>query len=188
MPIVWLLCRTEVSRSGNVRLCGFFDVLLKKAKIIWKYIKVFKVTDDNIKPSEDDGFDDYERVMEKMSGDVNSLTMDVAEKSLSVLWKRGNVISDNISNADTPNYKEKGVAFEDTLSNAISDGNLTESELSSAQPQIVTLAGNEDVNGNSVDIDSQMVELARNQLQYNYLSKAITTQFSLLSEAESSGK
>lgn len=123
-----------------------------------------------------------------MSGDVNTLTMDVADKSLNTLWKRANVISNNIANADTPGYKERGVNFENALAGAISDGNLTEGEVQAVQPQVVSIGGGEDQNGNNVDMDSQMVELARNQLQYNYLSRAVSSQLSLLSKAASSSK
>ena len=37
------------------------------------------------------------------------------EKSLGYLWTKQSAIADNITNAETPGYKEKVVTFEDSL-------------------------------------------------------------------------
>ena len=37
------------------------------------------------------------------------------DKSLGYLWTKQSAIADNITNAETPGYKEKVVTFEDSL-------------------------------------------------------------------------
>jgi flagellar basal-body rod protein FlgB len=119
---------------------------------------------------------------------INLLTLDLGNKSLDALWTRANVISDNISNADTPGYKEKDVSFESTLNDALKGNNLTDTKLDNINSQIVTVNGAVDVNGNSVDMESQMIDLTRNQLQYYYMKKAVSDQLGMLRSAATEGK
>jgi flagellar basal-body rod protein FlgB len=119
---------------------------------------------------------------------INSLTLTMGSKSLDALWTRANVISDNIANADTPGYKEKGVTFESTLTEAMKNNTLTEDKLNNMQPEIVTIDSNADANGNSVDMESQMIDLTKNQLQYSYTRKAISDQLKMLRSAATEGK
>lgn len=123
-----------------------------------------------------------------MQSSVNLLPMDLANKSMNVLWQRANLISENISNADTPGYKEQTVSFEDSLAQALSGNTMNEETLSSVNPQVLSVLGSANSNGNSVDLETQMVELARNQLQYNYMEKAISSQLTMLQSAASEGK
>lgn len=119
-----------------------------------------------------------------MSGSVNMLSMDVGTKAIDALWQRGSIISDNIANADTPGYRQKSVSFEDQLSQAIADGHLDTSELSNVSPKVQVDSGvisSSDANG--VDMENQMVEMMRNQLQYNYLTRGISDQLSMLKTA-----
>lgn len=123
-----------------------------------------------------------------MQSSVNLLPMELANKSMDVLWQRANLISENISNADTPGYKEQTVSFEDSLAQALSGNTMNEETLSSVNPQVSSVLGSANSNGNSVDLETQMVELARNQLQYNYMEKAISNQLTMLQSAASEGK
>lgn len=116
------------------------------------------------------------------------LSMDVGAKAIDALWQRSNVISDNIANADTPGYQQKSVSFEDQLSQAISDGSLDAGELSGISPQIQVESGNiSSSDSNGVDMETQMVELMRNQLQYSYLTRGVSDQLSMLKTAASGG-
>ena len=45
----------------------------------------------------------------------SSNSMLLMEKSMNYLWTKQAAISDNIANAETPNYKAKLVTFEDSL-------------------------------------------------------------------------
>ena len=46
------------------------------------------------------------------------------ERALDVVWKRHEVISHNISNADTPGYKKKKAVFEEELASALAGHGL----------------------------------------------------------------
>lgn len=123
-----------------------------------------------------------------MSDVINMLSMDVGSKAIDALWQRSNVISDNIANVDTPGYQQKSVSFEDQLSQALTDNQLNANELSGISPQVQVDSGivsGSDSNG--VDMETQMVELMRNQLQYSYLTRGISDQLSMLKTAASNG-
>lgn len=123
-----------------------------------------------------------------MAGSIGMLSMDVGTKAISALWQRSNAISDNIANADTPGYQQKSVSFENQLSQALSDDHLDTNELSSVSPQLQVESGtNSSADSNGVDMETQMVELMRNQLQYSYLTRGVSNQLSLLKTAASNG-
>jgi flagellar basal-body rod protein FlgB len=123
-----------------------------------------------------------------MSGSINMLTVDIGNKSLDALWKRANVISDNISNSDTPGYQVKTVSFENQLKSALADNSISANELSSINPTVNVSDAVLSSDGNGVDIEQQMVELTRNQLQYSYLERALTDNLGLLRSAASEGR
>jgi flagellar basal-body rod protein FlgB len=123
-----------------------------------------------------------------MTNAIGSLASDIGVKALDAMWMRANVISNNIANADTDNYKAKSVNFEDQLSAALSNGSITESELDNINPQIVEDPGTYGANGNGVDIESQMIELTRNQLQYSYLERGVSDNLGLLMTVANEGR
>jgi flagellar basal-body rod protein FlgB len=123
-----------------------------------------------------------------MSGSIDQLSTDIGVKSLDAMWKRSNVIANNIANSDTPGYKEQTVSFEDQLSGALADNNISESELANINPRVVTQSGSSSSDGSGVDMEQQMVELMRNQLQYSYLERGVSDSLSLLQTAASDGK
>ena len=103
----------------------------------------------------------------------------VLEKSLNAAWARNDVISQNLANVDTPEYKRKDIAFEEFLSDSMGkvglEGNLTDkrhipinnsSDVDKIEPALVE--DNSDssmrIDGNNVDIDSEMANLAKNQI------------------------
>ncbi len=122
---------------------------------------------------------------------LNSNSLVIAEKSLDALWLRQQVISNNIANVDTPEYKCKNVAFEDILNSVLTKsttGNELQQKLASIEPEITsnnTSAIRED--GNNVDIDEQNIELTRVQLQYQCMSRLISDELSRISYAIKGG-
>ena len=118
--------------------------------------------------------------------------INVLDKAADASWLRNEVISNNIANATTPNFKRKDVEFEEYL----------REELAGAQSSTLTATvadvemGHLDarsytdmtelsyrLDGNNVDIDTENVELASNQIKYNTLLDSITHQFSLIKTA-----
>ena len=54
---------------------------------------------------------------------ITSLTSQVLGKAMDGTAMRHKAISSNLANVDTPGYKHKGVSFEDSLKQAITDNN-----------------------------------------------------------------
>ncbi|MEH7382517.1 flagellar basal body rod protein FlgB [Bacillus sp. JJ1533] len=124
--------------------------------------------------------------MKLFSNTINSL-----EKALDYSSLRQKVISNNIANVDTPNYKAQNVSFKNLLSNEMNNqlkANRTNEkhfEFNSSNrtngPVITTkndTAYNH--NGNNVDIDKEMALLAENQIYYNAVTERISGKFNTL--------
>lgn len=121
---------------------------------------------------------------------ISSNSMLLMEKSMNFLWTKQAAISDNIANAETPNYKAKLVTFEESLrakleqsmrSNAprrnVRDV-LDESEFSVIEPAESTR-----MDDNGVNVTEQMVELVRNAYQLQYVMNSISTDLAMLRSA-----
>lgn len=86
------------------------------------------------------------------------------------------VIANNISNLNTPNFQAQKVTFESSLANALSQGgNATEATSSEG-----LLSG---VNGNNVSLPAETTLLMENNLENRTLDNALSGQFTLVSDA-----
>jgi flagellar basal-body rod protein FlgB len=125
-----------------------------------------------------------------------SNTFRVLEKSLDYSSAKQKVISQNIANVDTPNYKAKDVvknSFQDTLQASIeayrTDSRHINFSTERSDSTIVTQQnGSYNNNGNSVDVDKEMTDLATNQIYYNALSDRLSGKFSSLQNVIRGGK
>jgi flagellar basal-body rod protein FlgB len=123
-----------------------------------------------------------------MAGSIGTIVTDIGTKSLDALWMRANAISNNISNSDTPGYKAKSVEFEQQLSEALGNNSITDSQLADINPVEVEDQGTYGANQNGVDMEQQLVELTRNQLQYSYLERGVSDNLNLILTAAKGGK
>ncbi len=105
----------------------------------------------------------------------------------------------NIANVDTPNFKAQRVSFQSVLENQLSSGSLAThrtdprhisfSKSSVSGIKLETLHTTQrQPNGNNVDIDLEMAELAKNQLWYNAMTERISGKFSTLRSVINEGK
>ncbi len=124
------------------------------------------------------------------------------EKSLNAAWTRNGTIAQNLANVDTPNYKRKDVAFEQLLTESLNktklEGNVTDkrhiainnNNIDKIQP--ATTQENSDtsmrIDGNNVDIDSEMANLAKNSIKYNTLIQLINNGYSKIKSVISEGR
>lgn len=115
--------------------------------------------------------------------------VNVLDKAADAAWMRNDIIANNIANADTPNYKRQDVAFEGTLSRALSkmryksmDEKVDQLVTGELTPTTYTDHGDYSyrIDGNNVDIDTENVELARNQIKYNALVASFNHEFANL--------
>jgi flagellar basal-body rod protein FlgB len=113
--------------------------------------------------------------------------INVLDKAADASWTRENLITNNIANVDTPNYKRKDIDFESVLKeelgnckNTSLDSKMRDVNLSNLNATIYTDHANLSyrLDGNNVDIDTENVELASEQIKYEALTTSITKEFS----------
>jgi flagellar basal-body rod protein FlgB len=104
--------------------------------------------------------------------DIASVTLTTA---LSGLAARQRVTANNIANIETPNYKAQQVSFESSLADAINSGDPLQASITETSQN-----GPVSANGNNVNLDTETVTDEKTQLQYQLLSGALTSKFSLL--------
>lgn len=112
--------------------------------------------------------------------------VNVLDKAADAAWIRNEVISNNISNADTPGYKRQDVNFETQLAKALRssryrsmDAKVADVKTSRLNPITYTdYSGfSYRIDGNNVDPDTEGVYLAKNQLIYQGLELSIDQEF-----------
>ncbi len=120
---------------------------------------------------------------------LNTNTFDyinVLDKAADASWKRNEAIGNNIANSATPGYKRQDVSFENELRHAIlgasggsMDAKVGNVNLKTLNPTIYTDSAEVTyrLDGNNVDIDTENVYLAENQIKYNGLMNSITQEF-----------
>lgn len=108
---------------------------------------------------------------------------DILSKALDASWLRSETISNNIANVDTPNYKRKEVVFEAYLERALQNsGKVNTERLEKVFPKVIEDNRNLSyrMDGNNVDIDTEMSYLAQNQIKYNTLVSQVNYNFNRL--------
>ena len=128
--------------------------------------------------------------------------INVLDKAADASWLREATITNNLANVDTPGFKRKDVDFEGVLKTELgrTDGKTIQTLVGKdANRQYVTLdqkvkdlhmnhlnatAYTDSSNfsyrldGNNVDVDTEQVELASEQLRYTALTDSITHEIS----------
>ncbi|UOQ93214.1 flagellar basal body rod protein FlgB [Halobacillus shinanisalinarum] len=115
-----------------------------------------------------------------------SETFSTLENSLNYTTAKNRAISNNIANVDTPGYKAKDVVFKDVLNEGVAGleakrtntRHFSFSDNATVPFKTITKQGTTyNHNGNNVDIDKEMNELAKNQIQYQALVDRIGGKF-----------
>lgn len=121
-------------------------------------------------------------------------------KVLDLRLQRQNLVSSNLANVNTPGYKEKHLEFEEDLQKAMgldAKGKMTRTSkmhipttfdankfdgdvLSNFEPRVIH-------GENPVDMDKEMVTMAKNTLYYNALSQIIGKNFQGMNKIIQSG-
>jgi len=101
---------------------------------------------------------------------------------LDAAWLRNDVISQNIANVDTPNYKRKEVLFEEFLNSEMKYSRISNGKSRlQGSGDIKVIEDNKNysyrLDGNNVDIEREMAKLAENTLRYNTLIQRMNGQF-----------
>jgi len=119
----------------------------------------------------------------------------IMQRALDGAWSRHEILANNVANAETPGYKRAEYDFQRQLlkefskvdaprttdarhlSGTTGQRTFTEQDLSSIT-----------ADGNSVDIDKEMGEVATNTLYYEAVSAQLTSYLGLLRKAITEGR
>lgn len=125
----------------------------------------------------------------------------ILKKAMDVAALRQKVMANNIANVNTAGYKAQKVSFEEAMKAASgSQGTVAlektdkghmgnGGDMESVRPKIVRDESvSQKLDGNNVDIESEMVDMAANQLLYNALAQQISNKISVLRYAIHEGE
>lgn len=128
----------------------------------------------------------------------------VSKKQLDTTALRQKVIADNIANINTPGFKRSDVNFEATLEKAINGSNGMDMKATSKKhfktgtgtafvsdmmPVVQTdMSSSMRADENNVDMDKEMVGLAKNQITYETFTRILAAKFRSLTSVISEGR
>lgn len=140
--------------------------------------------------------------MSKISSGLFTLDDRISMTSLDLRRQRSEVLGANIANAETPGYRSFGYDFEDQLQAVAGTGEPFPMKASNGKhfknghteadgtiyPDVF-IRPTESVgqDGNTVDVDKEMADLAQNQILYQATIELINRKVGLLKYAISSG-
>ena len=124
-------------------------------------------------------------------------SLDVLHRTMDAATIRQQVLANNISNADTPNFKRSSLNFESELKRALESEDLRVPEAAMTNEKHIPFSHVEnyrdvrptrfldyisqtDNNGNNVDAEQESMLLLQNQLRYDLLTRSVSNQFTQL--------
>ena len=113
--------------------------------------------------------------------------INVLDKAADAAWLRNECISNNIANVDTPGYKRQDVDFETVLARelgGVTTRNMDQRVAGLRRTTRLNVGAYTDAAGfsyrtdrNNVDVETENVLLAQNQLKYQGLISSISREF-----------
>ncbi len=112
--------------------------------------------------------------------------VNLLDKAADASWKRESAIANNIANVDTPGYKRQDVEFQSILEKELKSQKannalaaVDRANLHDLDPLVYTDHGGYSyrLDGNNVDIDTENVELASEQIRYQAITQGISSEF-----------
>ncbi len=133
-------------------------------------------------------------------GGSSEKMIDILQMGLNASSKRNMVINNNIANSSTPNYKRQDITFQKELQRALDSEKYYEKNgdmLKLTHERHIPITRPKDYrsveakkttdfnsyqnnNGNSVDVDVEMLESAKNSMYYNSLAQRTAKEFNKL--------
>ena len=118
--------------------------------------------------------------------------VNVMDKGLDASWLRMTTIANNLANVDTPNFKRTEVDFQDVLDRELRRTRFTDVnaavkalDMGDLDPMVYPDHANYSyrIDRNNVDVDTENVELASEQLRYQTITTATNSELSKFSTA-----
>ena len=124
-------------------------------------------------------------------------SVDVLHRTMDAATLRQQVLANNISNADTPNFKRSSLNFEAELKRALDSEDVHKPQASLTHEKHISFDRTQDYrnvrptrildyltqtdnNGNNVDAEQESMLLLQNQLRYDLLTRSVSNQFTQL--------
>ncbi len=139
--------------------------------------------------------------MSLFDGTYMMKSMNILEKGLDAITKRREILANNIANADTPGFKRSDLVFESELKRALDSEKVVESEprlqtlhkghiahrepgdYRHVEPSVVTdYLSTMRNDGNNVDMETEMTQAVRNQMEYSLLVDRIGGDLRLMNQ------
>jgi flagellar basal-body rod protein FlgB len=109
---------------------------------------------------------------------ISDNTTAALQASIQGLDARSSAIKNNIANVETPGYQSQVVSFEDSLRDAVANGNPDDATASLSFSTAPTR-----LNGNNVSIDNEMTDLTQTELRQQLAISALNAKYRLLRTA-----
>ena len=97
-------------------------------------------------------------------------------QALDLYQARHRVLTENVANAETPGYRRLDIShdFATQLRSKLTNGDLP--AVAALRPQLMEdpLARTVRPDGNSVEMESELLEMNRNTVEYNYLTEIVS--------------
>jgi flagellar basal-body rod protein FlgB len=111
-------------------------------------------------------------------------TMVGLQRAMSGAQLRQQVLANNLANANTPNFKRSDVDFHDALALAFARPGATTADIGADQFGVTTDSSTTmQVDGNNVDVDTEMSDLAQNSLDYQGMTSVLASRVGILKTA-----
>jgi flagellar basal-body rod protein FlgB len=106
------------------------------------------------------------------------LTMQAIQASLDGLAARQRITAQNLANSETPGYIAQTANFEDSLSNALSTGNMSLAQITTG-----TTSDPVNINGNNVSVDNETLSMVDTGLRYQLATESMNNKFRILHDS-----
>ena len=122
---------------------------------------------------------------------LTDITQKVLARTLDASAYRQKTIANNIANVETPGYKRRYVSFEDELNTLLKSGTRRDIRKGLNEMSFVSKADYDSPtrpDGNNVNIDAEMADLAKNSLKYRAITTLLEGKGSMLRSAIMGGR
>ena len=110
---------------------------------------------------------------------VTDQTMEVIEYAMDALALRSEVIANNVANSEVPGYVAKRVGFESELERALGERGPDRF----GAPVVEVAPGSPDSTGNTVNLESEVVEMVKTNLMQQAMFEAFNFKSGLMRTA-----
>lgn len=110
-------------------------------------------------------------------------TMMILEKVMDITTFRRKVLTSNIANADTPNYKAKDISFQTEMKKMMDNINIGNTSKNGSFDVFETQNTMPNRDGNTVNVDIEMAKISENSLTYNTAIQLYSRKARMLRDA-----